>query len=307
MTRSHARQTQTWSGISTAVARAILPSTLTAIRTDGVRQIGRAEPPRRGAVRDGSRSHAPHGVPRAGIHGTARRVNAERNVMLKERARIARELHDSVAQTLYAITLTASRALGLLELHGDEDVQRIIGDVVHLANNGQSELRALLTNIRSEPLSAAGLTGALAKLAADVHRRSGLDIRLSHTGEPNVPPSTKDALLLISSEALRNVVKHAGANRVDIVLEVDVRELVLRISDDGHGCGPALTRPDHFGLQSMRERAAALGGMLELVSRVGVGTQIRISIAISARQLSPCTAVPDERLGGFHDNPRSAS
>src|SRR5216683_4766176 len=175
MTRSHARQTQTWSGISTAVARAILPSTLTAIRTDGVRQIGRAEPPRRGGVRDGSRSHAPHGVPRAGIHGTARRVNAERKVMLKERARIARELHDSVAQTLYAITLTASRALGLLELHGDEDVQRIIGDVVHLANNGQSELRALLTNIRSEPLSAAGLTGALAKLAADVHRRSGLD------------------------------------------------------------------------------------------------------------------------------------
>ncbi len=271
MTRSHARQTETWSGISTAVARAILPSTLTAIRTDGVRQIGRA------------------------------------TVMLEERARIARELHDSVAQTLYAITLTASRALGLLELHGDEDVQRIIGDVVHLANNGQSELRALLTNIRSEPLSAAGLTGALAKLAADVHRRSGLDIRLSHTGEPNVPPSTKDALLLISSEALRNVVKHAGANRVDIVLEVDVRELVLRISDDGHGCGPALTRPGHFGLQSMRERAAALGGMLELVSRVGVGTQIRISIAISARQLSPCTAVPDERLGGFHDNPRSAS
>jgi signal transduction histidine kinase len=198
--------------------------------------------------------------------------------MLQERARIARELHDSVLQTLYAITLTASRARRLLELNGDYDVQRLIDDVLQLADAGQSELRALLANIRSDLLTSAGLTAALARLAADVRTRNGLDVRLSLAGEPDMPVATKEALAWISREALHNVVRHAGADRVDIVLEVCGREIVLLIIDNGRGFDPAAFRPGHFGLQSMRERTATIGGALELASADGVGTQIRVCI-----------------------------
>jgi signal transduction histidine kinase len=93
-----------------------------------------------------------------------------------------------------------------------------------------------------------------------------------------VPATTKDALVSISREALHNVVKHARADRVDIVLEVLAGETVLLITDDGRGFDPAASHPGHFGLQSMRERATALGAMLGVVSADGVGTQIRVCI-----------------------------
>ena len=198
--------------------------------------------------------------------------------MLQERTRIARELHDTVSQTLYAITLTASRALRVLKQSEGNEVQHFIDDVLQLATAGQSELRALLTNIRSDRLPPGGLTAGLANLAADVRTRHGLEIRLSLADEPDVPATTKDALVLISREALHNVVKHACADRVDIVLDVLAGETVLLITDDGHGFDPAASRPGHFGLQSMRERAAALGGTLDLLSAHDLGTQIRVCI-----------------------------
>jgi signal transduction histidine kinase len=198
--------------------------------------------------------------------------------VLQERARIARELHDSVAQTLYAITLGAVRARSLLELNEGIQVQRIIDDVLQLAGAGQTELRAILTDIRSDRLASGGLTAALESLATDARTRSGLDIRLSFAGEPHVPGATKEALVMISREALHNVVKHGAADRVDLVLEANPGGLVLLITDDGRGFDPASPRPGHFGLQTMRERATAVGGTLGLMSAVGHGTQIRVSV-----------------------------
>src|SRR5207302_5546875 len=163
------------------------------------------------------------------------------------------------------ITLTASRALRVLKQNEGNEVQHLIDDVLALATAGQSELRARLTNMRSDGLPSGGLTAALANLAADVRTRHGLDIRLSFADEPDVPATTKDGLVLISREALHNVVKHARADRVDMVLEVLAGETVLLITDDGHGFEPAASHPGHFGLQSMRERATALGGRLGVV------------------------------------------
>jgi signal transduction histidine kinase len=198
--------------------------------------------------------------------------------MLQERARIARDLHDSVSQTLYAITVTASRALRLLELDERNEVHQFIDDVLKLANAGQSELRALLSNIHSDPTTSQGLTVALASLAADMRIRSGLDIRLSCADEPDVPAAAKEALMTICREALHNVVKHAGADHVDVVLEIYAAALVLLITDDGRGFDAAASRPGHFGLRSMRERAAIIGGTLDLLSAGGVGTRIRVTV-----------------------------
>ena len=198
--------------------------------------------------------------------------------MLEERARISRDLHDSVLQTFYAITLTASRARKLLEHSEDHELRHMLDDVVDLASTGGSELRALVTNIRSERLRSEGLTAALANLAADVRTRHGLDIRLSLADEPELAATTKEALLLITREALHNVVRHSGADRLEMMLEVEADEVVLSITDNGRGFDPTPFRPRHFGLRSMRERAAAAGGTLEVVSAAASGTQVRVCI-----------------------------
>ena len=200
--------------------------------------------------------------------------------MLVERARIARELHDSVSQTLYAISLRASRARSVLQQNDGPQAQRIIDDVLELANAGQSELRALLTDIRSDPPSSAGLRDGLANLAADIRSRGGLAVRLSLADEPDVPAAIRQELVLIAREALHNVLRHSGAARVDIALEADHKELVLLITDDGRGFDPVTPRAGHFGLQSMRERATSVGGRLALISATGLGTQVRVSIPV---------------------------
>jgi signal transduction histidine kinase len=207
----------------------------------------------------------------------AKHAAAAHAAKLEERERIARELHDSVSQTLYAITLTASRAMRLLELNEANDVQPIIDDVVQLAEAGQSELRALLTRMRSDYVGSEGLIAALTNLAEDVVKRSGLDIRLSLADEPDLPPAAKDELFLISREALHNVVRHAHADHVEIALDRGAGEIVLLITDDGRGFDVAALHPGHFGLLSMRERAARIGVCLEVVS-ADAGTRVRVRI-----------------------------
>jgi signal transduction histidine kinase len=205
--------------------------------------------------------------------------------MLEERARIARELHDGVSQTLYAITLSASRARALLQQSEPSDVQPLIDDVLQLADAGQCELRALLTDIRANRVASAGLVGALQQLAADRPMRNNgqpsLEIRVSVAGEPEAPALVKDALLMIAREALQNAVRHADARCLDIVLEHGGGQVTLLIEDDGRGFDSSTPRPGHFGLQSMRERATLVGGTLGLISAVGAGTQVRVSIPVS--------------------------
>jgi signal transduction histidine kinase len=146
--------------------------------TDGIGHTRRPASSQ-GRARSGSVAHAAGSRTRAPGRGVGERASA---AVLDERARIARELHDSVSQTLYAITLGATRARMLVERNDAADAQRIIDDVLQLATAGQSELRALLTDLRSDRLTSAGLTTALAKFAADARTRDGLDIRFQGTG-----------------------------------------------------------------------------------------------------------------------------
>ncbi len=242
--------------------------------TDGV---GHTRTPSQGP-RFGSPPHAPGSHPSAKVRRIDERARLTHAAVLAERDRIARELHDSVSQTLYAITLGAFRAGSLLDQNDVTELQRIIDDLLQLANAGQSELRALLTDIRSDRLTSGGLTAALENLTADARARNNVDIRLSLADEPEVPAATKEALVMIVREALHNTVRHSAACRVDIVLERDGEHLMLLITDDGRGFDPARPRPGHFGLQSMRERATAVGGTFALISAVGLGTQLQVSI-----------------------------
>jgi signal transduction histidine kinase len=198
--------------------------------------------------------------------------------VLQERARISRELHDTVSQTLYAITLGAIRARSLLRENEGAEVRHLIDELLQLANEGQAELRALITDIRSRRFTTGRFLTALRDLVADMQRRNGLDIRLSSPDEPYLPAATQEALVMIIREALQNVARHGDATRVEIEINLDSAQLVILIADDGRGFDPAKPRPGHFGLQSMRERAAAVGAEFALFSGVGRGTQVRVTL-----------------------------
>jgi len=217
---------------------------------------------------------------RAAVQLVAPGVSAYSAAIRRERARIARDLHDSVSQTLYAISLTASRALSLLEQDQSFDVQHVIDDVLRLANSGQTELRALLVNMRSDNIAPDGLTEALKTLVADISARNGVDIRLSLANErqADLTAAARHALLMICREALHNVVRHSKADRIDIVLEVGAGAIVLLSADNGRGFDPAAPRPGHFGLRSMRDRAAAIGATLDFATAVGFGTRVRVCL-----------------------------
>ncbi len=197
-----------------------------------------------------------------------------------ERQRLARELHDSVAQTLYGITLNAARALALLERSEPEHVHSIVSDMLRLANDSQTELRALVHDLRSDESEQLphGLIGALASHAAEFEATAGCQVRLIVAEEPDIAPGAKATLARIAREALRNAAKHARATQMKVVLEVGPSDVMLSVTDDGGGFDPDASHPGHFGLQLMREQALAVGAALDLVTAPGRGTELRVRV-----------------------------
>ena len=198
----------------------------------------------------------------------------------EERTRLARELHDTVAQTLYSISLGASRILTLLERSETAHVQDIVQDLLQQASAGQTELRVLLQDLRSKDQDQVrgGLTGALARLATDLGANTACQVRLALGDEPDIALSTKATLARITREALQNIAKHARATHVDLTLEVRRTEVMLQVADDGRGFDPSDAHPGHFGLELMREHARAIGGSIEVVSASGLGTQVCVRV-----------------------------
>jgi signal transduction histidine kinase len=226
-------------------------------------------------------SHARRRVPvRAGGHFFEGARLAADVAVKQERSRVASDLHDTVAQTLYGISLSAARVLALLERSETAHVHSFVEELLHLANDGQTELRTLLHDLRSDqplPLQE-GLTGALASLATRLEARTGSQVRLSLADEPDLVNTTKAALIRIAREALHNVAKHARATHVEVLLEAGPTEVTLLITDNGRGFDLWQSHPGHFGLQLMREHATAFGAALDLVSAPGRGTQVRIRV-----------------------------
>jgi len=157
-----------------------------------------------------------------------------------------------------------------------------VRDVLGLAEGGLAELRALMFELRPESLEREGLVGALEKQVAAVQARHGLQARMQIGGEPDLPHAAKEALYRVAQEALHNAVKHARAHTLDLSLELGDAEVGLVVADDGRGFDPRREFPGHLGLQSMRERAAAVGGTLEIQSAPGEGTRLRARFPLAA-------------------------
>jgi signal transduction histidine kinase len=207
---------------------------------------------------------------------------AQEAAVLEERNRLARDLHDSVTQQLFSITLMAQAA----RTHMARDQQRATTQVERLhetAVAALAEMRALIFQLRPPALADNGLVTALQQHIATLSRREGLRIELSVTGSERYARGFEQALYRIVQEGLNNIVKHAHASNARVRLEFDVRQLQVSIIDDGAGFDvhalPA--GGQHFGLTSMRERAAELGGSLTIQSAPGSGTEISLRVARS--------------------------
>lgn len=196
-----------------------------------------------------------------------------------ERQRLARELHDSVSQALYGITLGAHTARTLLTRDPNK-VAEPLDYVLSLADAALAEMRALIFELRPETLEIEGLVTSLTKQAAAMRVRHHLAVSTDLCEEPTLPLKSKRELHRVAQEALHNIVKHASADRVELHLVSTTKGVMLEVHDNGKGFDLSDSFPGHLGLQSMHERMERLGGTLHIESQSASGTTIRAWLPI---------------------------
>jgi signal transduction histidine kinase len=219
-------------------------------------------------------AHAAIAIENARLHERSRELT-----ILEERNRLARELHDAVAQRLFGVVLAAESAGELLARDAGaagEQVER----VGELARGAMEELRSVVFELRPATLEAEGLAGVLRQHVDVLRRVSGRAIELRAGAVPELEAGAAAEVLRIAQEALNNALRHADAERIEVRLEDGDGRVVLSVADDGMGfdVGAGETRGRSLGLTSMEERAAALGGRLAIASRPGEGTTVRLEV-----------------------------
>jgi len=211
----------------------------------------------------------------------ARLYNRSRALaVVEERNRLARELHDSVTQSLYGLVVFAGAAREVMEGGDEKRARQHVARIEDAAHKALREMRLLLYELRPPMLEEEGLVGALQQRLNAVESRTGLQVRLCVDGEIDLPASVEEELYRIAQEALNNALRHAAANSVAVRLQADGQGLELGIRDDGVGFDVAAAADrGGLGLASMRERAEALGSRLEIVSAPGAGTTVKVRVA----------------------------
>jgi signal transduction histidine kinase len=209
----------------------------------------------------------------------ARRAQGERTA--EERRRIARDLHDSVSQALFSTVLHTRTAQKALVQEGGDPSRRVgrsLATIADLTRSVQGEIRSLIFELRREPVHD-GLVAALARHASGLGAPDGLTIDVRGPAPRlAVSEQVETQLFAIGREALANVVRHAGATAAQVRVEARQEQVVVEISDNGRGFNSNGGHPGHFGLDSMRSRAAEIGGRLTIASTPRVGTVVRVRV-----------------------------
>jgi two-component system NarL family sensor kinase len=202
---------------------------------------------------------------------------------MEERVRLAREIHDTLAQGLTAITLNLETADALLDAKRDDDAVRprqAVRQALAQAHASLEEARRSVLDLRAAPLEGRTLTAALAALA----RRDGSDspeVRFKAIGDGlPLPLRVEIGLYRIAQEALANALRHARARHVTIELATTADEVRLSVEDDGRGFDPAQVSKERYGLIGLSERAHLLGGKLRLESSPGEGTRVEVGVPL---------------------------
>lgn len=211
----------------------------------------------------------------------------------EERNRLARDLHDSIKQQIFSISMSAAAIKA--HMRGDmESAGEALEDIQRSTKEAQVEMRALLQQLRSTPLEHGSLREAIQTQAEALGYRTGAQVTCKIGDLPaadQLPPHAEEELFRIVQEACANIARHARASHVWLTLQLQDKKLSLSIRDDGQGFVSELVKRG-MGLANLQERAHNLRGTLELQSQPGKGTHIQVLVPL----LLPHTDKPDQAL-----------
>jgi signal transduction histidine kinase len=219
------------------------------------------------------------------IHTARLHDGLARLVLLQERERIGRDLHDGIIQSLYGVGLTLEDVPDLMAIdpvQAEARVDRAI-DAIHATIR---DIRGFIFGLRTEDVETVELAPGLERLSAELARGTTMTVTIRVLDEPELDPSDGRHVLQLAREALSNAARHAGATRAEVDVEITPAGMEMRIADDGRGFDPAIaSQPGHQGIGNMRSRALSMGGTLDVVSTIGAGTTVTLRIpGVSAQQ-----------------------
>jgi PAS domain S-box-containing protein len=208
-------------------------------------------------------------------------VQSEQFAVLEERQRLARELHDSVTQALYSVTLYADAARMAFSAKKWEALETNLQEVRNMAREAMYDMRLLVFELRPFMLETEGLVSVLRARLAAVEDRAGLKTEVIVEGERRLPIAIEEELYRVAQEGLNNVIKHAHAREVKIIIVYEENVITLQMIDDGQGFEQGSVRQSGgFGLQGIMERVQRLEGSLEIDSAPGKGTHLNVRVPI---------------------------
>ena len=195
-----------------------------------------------------------------------------------ERARLARELHDEIGQTLTGVVLQ----LEGLQRAAPAELQPAIGELQEATRAGVEDVREIARGLRPQALDELGLRSALVALAAQASDRGGLRVRPQLAPLPALAPELELAVFRVAQESLTNVARHAGARNVTLALAAAGDTVTLRVRDDGRGITDREASGRSMGLGGMHERALLVGGALSVARHAEGGTEVRLDVPARA-------------------------
>jgi len=203
---------------------------------------------------------------------------ARQMAVMEERQRLARELHDSVTQSLYGVTLYAEAAAGQFAIGNTQKAGEYLNDIRSTALDSLADMRLLIHELRPPLLEKEGLVATLQSRLYAVENRAGIKTDLHSNLTTRLPLPLEQDMYRIATEALNNALKHAHARHVRISLIQDACGVCMEVADDGVGFSPDAVAGGGLGLASMRERASSHGWELAVDSSPGLGTRVRTKV-----------------------------
>jgi signal transduction histidine kinase len=200
--------------------------------------------------------------------------------ILEERHRLSRELHDSVNQLLYGISLYTEAALRQLDQGNLDAAKRYLKNIEESDQAALKEMRMLIFGLRPSGLTQMGLQASLAQRLKSVEEKLGLQPSFKWRIISHLEPDVEEMLYGIAQEALNNVIRHANARTVSVRLAESEEHITMTIKDDGNGFEPETVSTGGMGLKTMRERAANQNARLKIDSQPGQGTRITVEVAL---------------------------
>lgn len=214
------------------------------------------------------------------LESLEQRKQGEEALIVEERQRLARDLHDSVSQSLYGLMLSADIGKKFLKMKAYPELTRTLDEIGDTSMQSLKEMRLMLFELRPLSFDSVGLAGALDLRLNTVEKRAGMKTELRFVGENYIPEKIDLEIYRIITEALNNSLKHSFASKIAVELYADRHEIRIVICDNGEGFAINEKPGGGIGLNSMRERTTRLGGEITIRSKINEGTSIEVWIPL---------------------------